>query len=126
MSDETVAIAGVFTFVFGGAGAYIGLAVIRNLHDLNDRLLRNYADRRPTAERLAGPASGQGVRSLRPLIRVPSEGQIKTSRASSSPSSGKSLGSRRIARGPPRRRPLLGAGAVGKGLERRALSAFTA
>ncbi len=46
MSDETtVALVGAFTFACGGAGAYIGLALIRNLHDLNDRLLRNYADR---------------------------------------------------------------------------------
>jgi len=46
MSDETaVAIAGAVTFAFGGAGAYIGLALIRNLHELNDRLLKNYADR---------------------------------------------------------------------------------
>ncbi len=45
MSDETaVAIAGAITFAFGGAGLYIGLALIRNLHNFNDRLLKNYAD----------------------------------------------------------------------------------
>ena len=45
MSDETaVALAGVITFAFGGAGTYCGLALIRNLHDFNDRLLKNYAD----------------------------------------------------------------------------------
>ena len=46
MSDEAaVVIAGLITFALGGAGAYAGLALIRNLHGLNDRLLRNYEDR---------------------------------------------------------------------------------
>ncbi len=46
MSNEAAAvIAGVVTLTFGGAGAYGGLAVIRNLHRLRDRLLKNFADR---------------------------------------------------------------------------------
>ena len=46
MSDESaVAIAGVITFMLGGAAAYCGLALIRNLHGLRDRLLKNYEDR---------------------------------------------------------------------------------
>lgn len=43
--DTAVAIAGVITLAFGGAGAHVGFALIRNLHDLNDRLLKNYVDR---------------------------------------------------------------------------------
>jgi len=46
MSNEAAAvIAGIVTLTFGGAGAYGGLAVIRNLHRLRDRLLKNFADR---------------------------------------------------------------------------------
>ena len=46
MSDDAaVVIAGAITLAFGGAGAYAGLALIRNLHQFNDRLLKNYEGR---------------------------------------------------------------------------------
>jgi len=46
MPDDIVGlIVGLVTLTFGGAGAYGGLAVIRNLHGLRDRLLKQFADR---------------------------------------------------------------------------------
>ena len=46
MSDDVVGvIVGLVTLTFGGAGAYGGLALIRNLHGLRDRLLKHFADR---------------------------------------------------------------------------------
>lgn len=46
MSDETaLVIAGVAAFIIASAGAYGGLALIRNLHGLRDWLLKKNADR---------------------------------------------------------------------------------
>ncbi len=43
--DIAAVIVGVVMLIFGGAGTYGGLAVIRNLHGLRGRLLKNFADR---------------------------------------------------------------------------------